>query len=130
MLHLRYLSHFRISFDLRIYQRCKHARVLNMSALYKFLNKRFVIDVWHYSQYVFDSEYALSSEYTRVTKGSVESAPSYMFDMVLNIPYVLRILGLEYKRVFEYATVTQGSMKTVFWHCILRLYIVNCILRL
>ena len=56
------------------------------------------------------SEYALRSEYARVTKGSVESAPSYMFDMVLNIPYVLRILGLEYKRVCEYATVTQGSV--------------------
>ena len=80
-----------------------------------------MIDVWQYSEYALDfeydmvlkvlglhkvlskifhqgSEYASSSEYTSVTRGSVENSPSYMFDRFLSIPWALILLGLEYAR--------------------------------
>ena len=51
------------------------------------------------------------SEYTRVTQGSVENGPSYMFDRVLNIPWALNMLGLWIYKGSEYAKVTQDSVK-------------------
>ena len=90
-----------------------------------------MIDVWQYYEYALNSEYAMvlnmlgshmvlnkishnryltlfwicleSSEYASVTQGSVEHDPSYMFDRVLIIPWVLNILGLEYTWVLNIA---------------------------
>ena len=36
----------------------QNTKVLNMSGLYKVLNKYFMIDVWQYSEYALDSDYA------------------------------------------------------------------------
>ena len=58
MLHLRYSAGFLICFDFRIYQSSECTRFLNMSGLYKFWIKYFMIDVWQYSEYDLDSEYA------------------------------------------------------------------------
>ena len=58
MLHLRDLAGFWICFDFRIYQSSECTRFLNMSGLYKFWIKYFMIDVWQYSEYDLDSEYA------------------------------------------------------------------------
>ena len=52
-----------------------------------------MIDVWQYS------EYALDSENTSVTRGSVENSPSYMFDRFLIIHWAPNLPELEYARV-------------------------------
>ena len=51
------------------------------------------MDIWQCS------EYTSSSEQAGVTQSSVENKPSYMFGMVLNIPQILNMLGLEYAKV-------------------------------
>ena len=44
-------------------------------------------------------EYASRSECAGITQGSVGNGPLHMFDRVLSIHRVLRMLGLEYTRV-------------------------------
>ena len=127
MLHLRYSTGYWICFDFRICPNCQYTRVLNMSGLHKVLNKLLhdrcltvlwiclgfwiwqgfkyarvmneisKIDIWH------GSEYASNSDYGSFTQGSVENAPSYMFDRVLSIARVLNVLGLEYASVVNIA---------------------------
>ena len=50
------------------------------------------MDIWQCS------EYTSSSEQAGVTQSSVANKPSYMFGMVLNIPQILNMLGLEYAK--------------------------------
>ena len=141
MSHLRYLAGFWICFDFRIYQSSEYTRVLNMPGYTRFWIKYFVIDVWQYSEYALDSkyatvlnmlglrklwikffiidiwqgsEYALSYEYTSVTKGSVESSPSYMFDRFLSIPWGLNMLGLKYTRIVNMARLHMVLCKLCF----------------
>ena len=38
----------------------------------------------------------MSSEYTSLAQGSVESSPPYMFDRFLSIPWALNMLGINY----------------------------------
>ena len=38
----------------------------------------------------------MSSEYTSLAQGSIESSPPYMFDRFLSIPWALNMLGLNY----------------------------------
>ena len=77
-----------------------------------------MIDVWQYSEYVSDSEYVTVlnilglhkavnktfhqrylTGFASVTQDSVKSAPSYMFDRVLSIPWALSMLGHKYTKV-------------------------------
>ena len=58
MLHLRHSAGFWICFDFSIYQSSQYTRFLNMSGYTRFWIKYFVIDVWQYSEYALDSEYA------------------------------------------------------------------------
>ena len=108
----------------------EYTRVLNILDFWichgytRFWIKYFVIDVWQYSEYALDSEYATVlnmlglhqvvnkifhhryltgfwiCENTSVAQNSsVESSPSYMFDRFLSIPWSLIMPGLEYTRV-------------------------------
>ena len=66
------------------------------------------MDIWH------GSDYASSSEYASVVQGSAENAPSYMFDRVLRIPWVLNMLGLECTQVVNMAMVHRVLCKLYF----------------
>ena len=51
------------------------------------------IDIW------LGSEYVSSSKYASFTQGSVENAPSYMFDRVLSIPQCARASVVNFARL-------------------------------
>ena len=60
------------------------------------------------------SEYTSNSDYGSFIQGSVENAPSYMFDRVLSIPRVLNLLGLEYASVVNIARLHRALCKLCF----------------
>ena len=128
----------------------EYTRVLNIPEFWmcqgykRFWIKDFVIDVWQYSESVLDPEYeyseytklcikfsildiwlgfeyALGSEYTTVTQGSVENNPSYMFDRFLSISWALSMLELKYTRV-----VNMPKLQMVRVKCILKIFSIEC----
>ena len=128
MSYLRYSAGFWIGFDFRIYKISEYTRVLNMAGLHKVWIKYFVIDVWQYSEYALDSEYAtflnmLGSDKVvnkifhykyltrfwiclefwkyQVTQVSVENSPPYMFERFLSSSWALSLPGLECTRVLN-----------------------------
>ena len=100
-----------------------------------------MIDVWQYSKYALDSEYATvlnmlwshkvvikfsiinicqgseyvsSSENTSVTQGSVENSLSYLFDRFLIIHWALNLPGLEYARIVNMPRLHMVQRKLYF----------------
>ena len=59
-----------------------------------------IIDIWQVS----------SSEYASATQDSVENDPSYLLDLVLRIPRVINMLGLEFTRVVNVTRVQRVSV--------------------
>ena len=130
MSNLRHTAEFWICFDFRIYQSSEYTSVLNMSGFTRFWIKYFVIDVWQYSEYALDSEYAtvlnmlgshkvvnkifhhkyLTGFWICLEFWKYQCYPSYMFDRFLSIPWALNLVGLKY----TWSWICQGSA----WFCI------------